>query len=147
MKHLMIAALVLCAPAATAAANDAPRVYSPAEAIELAKAKPSGRTGRFEMVVMSTGVTPKGTFLNSTADYRGDDNLTVRLTPIVARHLGARYGAPADQYFTGKRIVVDGRIAQKPIANTLYGRARSLNRFQHEVDLTQIDQLVSVTNP
>jgi hypothetical protein len=140
-RHLFWAAALL---ATTTAGQASDTIYSPAEAIALAKSTSAGRSGRFEMVVASTGKTPNGTFLNSTADYRGDDNLTFRLRPIVADILAKRYGAPMDVFLKGKHVVVDGKVVDRPIANMVVGRARSLNRYQHEVDVDVAAQLVGV---
>lgn len=144
MKRLLFGAFVAIAVSTAGQASD--KIYSPAEAISLAKSAPAGRSGRYEMVVVSTGKTPNGVFLNSTADYRGDDNLTFRVRPIVAAILAKRYGAPLERYLIGKHIVVEGKVVERPIANTLYGQARSLNRFQHEVDVDRVAQLISLDN-
>lgn len=133
--------LVLAASALVAAAPQI--VLGPAEAIALAKTSPNGKSGRFEMTVAATGVTPNGTFLNSTGDYTADDNLTFRLSPVVARMLAKRYGARAETWFKGRHVVVDGKVEQKLIVNTVAGRPRGINRFQHEVDVTRVEQLVS----
>jgi hypothetical protein len=129
----------------TTAGQASDKVYTPAEAVALAKSTPAGRSGRFEMMVASTGKTPNGVFLNSTADYRGDDNLTFRLRPIVADLLAKRYGAPMETYLKGKRVVIDGKVVEKPIANMVSGQPRSLNRFQHEVDVDLVAQFIDVS--
>lgn len=144
MKRYTLPALALIAVTAGAQTESGPRVYAPSEAIELAKSMPSGKSVRFEMVVVATGKTPRGTFLNSTADYRAPDNLTFRLTPVVAKALSKFYGAPAEIYFKGKRIVVDGRVREELIANVAYGEVRSVNRYQHQVDVDRVSQLVSL---
>lgn len=135
---------IMMATALLAMAASEPRTYSAIEAVQVAKTTGHGVSGRFEMTVAAAGVSPNGTFLNSTADFRADDNLTFRLSPIVARMVARRYGAPAQTYLQGRHVVVDGVVAEQPIARTVGGRARSLARWQHEVAVTRFEQIVRV---
>lgn len=133
----------LCALAMTAATT-APRVYEPAEAVALAKEWPRGKAGRFGMTVVATGVTREGTFLNSNADYRADDNLSIRLSPAFARKLARQYGAPADVYFKGKRVVVAGVVANQRIGLYEGHKPPEFLRMQHVVALDRVGQLISI---
>jgi hypothetical protein len=145
VKRALFCAIVAIVTAAPGQAAD-DTIYSPAQAISMAKSRPAGRSGQFEMVVVSAGKTPNGVFLNSTADYRGDDNLSFRLRLIVADELAKRYGAPMESYLIGKHVVVQGIVSDHPIVNMFSGRPRSLNRFQHEVDVDHMVQLIRVDN-
>lgn len=136
-------ALLLAGGAANAKLADA--VKGPAEAIAIADAGTSnGVTGQYQMVVAATGKNLKATFLNSTVDYTGPDNLTFALSPVVARMFTKQYGAPPEEYLKGKRITVEGRVRRQTIVNLLYGKPRSINRIGHNVEIRQFAQIKSV---
>lgn len=153
-SHLGTAAAKALAPALAAVlllhtpvalAETPPKIYEPAEAIVLA-AKPSlkGVSGQFSMVVAASDRTQGATFLNSTQDYRAPENVTFKLSPLVAKRLQERIGQPPETYLIGKRIIVNGRINRSPVYNVENGRATSVNRIQHIVNIEQFNQIVEV---
>lgn len=119
-------------------------VLEPSQAIVAADASRNGRHGRFVMTVLATGKERKATYLNSSEDYRSPDNVTFRLAPNVAGVLTKRYGSPAEQFLKGKRVIVEGIIERRMIVNTEYGRAKSFNRWAHEVYVRLPSQIIAV---
>lgn len=136
-------AFLLATLAAQAAA--APAVLDPPAAIALAEAHPErANSGTFRMTVAATDRNLKAVFLNSTPDYRGADDVTFSMRPIVAKMLEKRYGQPPETYLKGRTVTVRGRIRARPIANLVVGRPRSLARYQHTVEIDAIDQIVAI---
>ena len=93
------------------------------------------------MTVAAADRTPYALYLNSSADYRAPEDVTFHLTARAAKTLEKRLGSKPETALLGKRVVVRGDIRAVPIANTVAGRPRSLNRYQHTVLVTQADQL------
>ena len=84
---------------------------NPVEAISYANylAPRAAVAAEFEMTVMAVGTSRGRFFLNSEADYRDRNCLTVVLSPEAARSLaGAADVAALEQRFKGKRIAVEG---------------------------------------
>ena len=141
-KLLIIAATAFTSSVVSARATDP--VLDPAQAIVAADATRLGHQGRFAMTVLATGKLRNATYLNSEADYRSPATLTFRLAPNVAGALTKRYGTPAEEYLKGKRVTVEGIARRQLIVNSEYGRAKSFNRWTHEVYVQQPDQIIAV---
>lgn len=142
----MFALMILAAASVMLPAHvDASKpVLEPSQAIAAADAAPKGRHGRFVMTVLATGKERKATYLNSSEDYRSPDNVTFRLAPNVAGVLTRRYGSPAEQFLKGKRVTVQGIVERRMIVNTEYGRAKSFNRWAHEVYVRLPSQIIAI---
>lgn len=126
-------------------AADTPRVVSATEALAMGPTlSPSGRSGRYEMTVVSAARGGKATFLNSTADYTAADNLTFSIAPIVAKALTKRYGTPPEDYFKGRTVTVDGILQVEPVVAVVAGRPHHLARHQVVVQVRQASQIVAV---
>jgi hypothetical protein len=81
----------------------------PAQAVlAAAEAAPAGIRGVFLVRVQATGREGERVYLNSELDYRDQRNMTVNIEPIAARPLARLHGAPADIFFRGRVIEVDG---------------------------------------
>ncbi|MDO6416524.1 hypothetical protein Q4F19_19230 [Sphingomonas sp. BIUV-7] len=110
------------------------RLLEPADAIALADVhRERGSPGTFKMKVAAAERTPYALYLNSSVDYRSPDDVTFHLTPSAAKTLEKRLGAKPEVALIGKTVTVSGEIRAVPIANTVNGQARSLNRYQHTV--------------
>ncbi|WP_242095279.1 hypothetical protein [Sphingomonas sp. CROZ-RG-20F-R02-07] len=140
----MLVVLIGAALASGSAASSGTAMEPPAAIAAADAASSNGRTGRFVMTVVSTAKTARGTFLNSTDDYRRPDDLTFDLSRVAANELAKRYGAPPEIYFKGRHIVVDGVVRRNLIVNTVSGRAHSVNRYQHVVQIQHPQQIVAV---
>lgn len=142
----MFALTILAAASVTlpAHADSSKPVLGPSQAIVAADASRKGRHGLFVMTVLATGKERKATYLNSSEDYRSPDNVTFRLAPNVAGVLAKRYGSPAEQFLKGKRVTVEGIVMRRMVVNTEYGRAKSFNRWAHEVYVRLPSQIITV---
>ncbi len=144
MKSTWLAGLVLGCLATVGVAQTKEPVLDPSQAIAAADARRDGFHGRFVMTVLSTGASRSATYLNATADYRAPDALTFRLAPNVAAAMEKRFGAPATDYFKGKRVTVEGIVQRRMIVNSQYGSAKSFNRWTHEVYVRLPGQIIAV---
>jgi hypothetical protein len=142
----MFALTILAAAsvALPAHADSSKPVLEPSQAIVAADASRKGRHGLFVMTVLATGKERKATYLNSSEDYRSPGNVTFRLAPNVAGVLTKRYGSPAEQFLKGKRVTVEGIVVRRMVVNTEYGRAKSFNRWAHEVYVRLPSQIITV---
>jgi hypothetical protein len=115
---------------AIASVNDSqPVPKTPSETIALADKHPErGTEGVFVMKVVAAERRPNALYLNSSASYRAPDDVTFHFTPSAAKTLE-------------KTVTVRGEVKAVPIANTVGGRPRSLNRYQHTVLVRQANQV------
>ncbi|CAN5344135.1 hypothetical protein BH09PSE3_BH09PSE3_04870 [soil metagenome] len=130
-------------------AKDVAPPIGPTEAIAKIDASRVGHgayAGRFEMKVLATGHVGGSVFLNSSTDYRAPDDLSLRLLPNVVAAFTKRFGQSPETYFIGKHVVVDGTIKRELIVNTdrYFHRVKSLNRWQHSIQIVFANQLISV---
>jgi hypothetical protein len=97
MKKLLLVLpmAVMAAAVAFAEPQAAPASMTPEQAITAAAANPEhGAQGEFEFVVASvgSGESARGTvvYLNSAADYRTPENLSVMIMPLTVREIEPR---------------------------------------------------------
>lgn len=85
-------------------------------------------------------------FLNSKADYRDPDNLSVMVRPDAARALEEALGGPLKETLGGRTISVRGevqRVEIKPRARAgETGDTRREPWFQNRIEVTSADQVV-----
>lgn len=148
MRSLFVACLALLSlPARAGTPTDT--VILPPQAIAMADAaRPRhGATGRFAMLVASTGRVGGVVFLNSSADYRAPDDVSFRISPNVVAALTRQYGAPPETALKGKTVTIDGTARRVLIVNSdeyFPKHVLSANRWQHEVRILLAHQIVSV---
>lgn len=147
MRRLIL--IVVCAVAVSSCATtDRPAsdLISPAEAIiSAATAAPQPVRGRFTMRVAATGRRDGNIYLNSETDYRDQRNLTITILPGAIDQLAARYGAEADVFLMGKRVVVDGQARRVHIDFTGNGQPTGKYYYQTHVVVSDADQISIVT--
>ncbi len=82
-------------------------------------------------------------FLNSRADYRDPDNLSVMVRPDAARELEQSLGGPLKDMLDGRLISVRGevqRVEIKPRARK--GEEAPAPWFQNRIEVTSASQIV-----
>jgi DNA/RNA endonuclease YhcR with UshA esterase domain len=101
----LTAGLFLLSFVTTILAEDAPKALTPAEAVKKVNEKVT-----VEMEVKSTGTRSKNHFLNSAANYRDAENLTVFIPKeSVEKFKKAKIDNPG-MHFKGKTIRVTGTV-------------------------------------
>ena len=124
--------------AGTMLAAAAPRPHTPAEAITIADKGPAtGVVGRYEIKVASLEQARHVIWLYSNAAPQAPDTLTFSLSRAVAGAFKRKYGAPAEIYLPGKRLVVDGAARAVIIGS-------DTKRVVHEVWIYELSQVVSI---
>ena len=112
---LMIAlalALALLLAACSAVSTDPQQWLTPTEAIHAINASPDkAARGHFSFVVQGMGERGDWTFLNSEADYRHPDCLTIRLRTAMVPALEQRLGVSLSA-LQGRRIAVMGQAVE-----------------------------------
>lgn len=117
-------------------------LIDPEKAIHEANAQaPALIPGHFALRVQAAGRQEDRIFLNSETDYRDQRNLTIAIEPAAIAALAARYGAPPDQFFLGKNIVVDGAAQRVKITFFASGRPTGKYYYQTHVVVDQPDQI------
>ena len=146
LRKLLIAALAVAIAASADGQVPAPApsgIMSPEAAVAAAAANPrDGKRGTFEMLVRSTGTSHGHVFLNSEADYRDPNNLSVDLDVRATKSLERQLGAPADQFYKGKSIVVRGTARRMPVLFfDDYGRPTGNFYYQTHVPVREPGQI------
>lgn len=120
---------------------------SPAEAIALiGKVGPkAGVSGEFDFRVAGVGEDGGSIFLNSMADYRSPDCLTIRMPATVARQItGSLTLEAAKAYFMGTRVVVGGSARAVRINLSENGKPTGKSYFQNHIVVGNPGQLIII---
>lgn len=120
---------------------------SPAEAIALiGKVGPkAGVSGEFDFRVAGVGEDGGSIFLNSMADYRSPDCVTIRMPATVARQItGSLTLEAAKAYFMGTRVVVGGSARAVQINLTENGKPTGKSYFQNHIVVGNPAQLIII---
>lgn len=126
-----------------ATGTNAQPAMTPADAVAAAAASHGlGKRGTFEFVVRSTGSSHGHVYLNSEADYRDPQNLSINLDVRAVGLLTRQLGASPEDYYKGKHIAVRGIARRVPILFTNdYGRSTGKAYFQTHVDVREPGQI------
>lgn len=119
---------------------------TPVEAISFADsvAPKAGIAGEFDLTVMSVGEQQGRYYLNSEADYRERNCLTVVVAPsVVQSMIGSADLAGLATRMKGKRIAVQGIARRVRIDLTDNGQATGKYYYQVHVAVTDPRQIVA----
>lgn len=107
---------------------------SPMAAIEKSAAlAPQPINGVFEMTIKSAENKQGMEFLNSEEDNLDQRNLIVALRPNAVKELTQKFGAKPEDYFVGKRILVNGE-AQRTKEWVLY-KNKNIRRYFYQTKI------------
>lgn len=124
--------------------------FTPVEAVTLASqvAPKGGIAGRFAIQIKAVGEKGGRFYLNSEADYRDRNCLTVSLPPAVAQTLTGRADlASVRDHFVGKWIYVDGVAKRVTIVISADGKPTGLYYYQVHVAVSDPQQIQSSPGP
>ncbi len=82
---------------------------------QTAERAPAGIDGEFVLNIKATGQQGPRVYLNTELDYRDRRNVTVVLTPEVARYFATTPKASPLEYFLNKRLRIKGTAKQVTI--------------------------------
>ncbi|MCB1626798.1 MAG: hypothetical protein KDI48_03650 [Xanthomonadales bacterium] len=134
MRATLMIALALSLAACSAVSTDPQQWLTPTEAIHAINASPDkAARGHFSFVVQGMGERGDWTFLNSEADYRHPDCLTIRLRTAMVPALEQRLGVSLSA-LQGRRIAVMGQARRVRIYLT-DGEGQRSTRYYHQYQL------------
>lgn len=118
--------------------------FTPIEAVTLASqvAPKGGIAGRFAIQIRAVGEKGGRFYLNSEADYRDRNCLTVSLAPAVAQALAGQADlASLREHFVGKWIYVDGVAKRVTIVISADGKPTGIYYYQVHVTVNDPRQI------
>ena len=142
MKRLVLAFTLVLASGCATTSSTGTQWIQPVEAVQLAAtAAPDGVPGLFALQVKNTGTQDNFTYLNSEIDYRDQRSLTIEITPIAARQLETKFGAPPMVALKGKSILVRGVAKRTKIVSIANGKSTDKYYYQTHVRVTGTEQI------
>ena len=124
-----------------ASGNIGSQVFSPAEAIELAKKERLGVLGTYQFQVKGANVVNGVLFLNSEDNYRDPKNLTVRCDETATRMLTLRFSGSPAMFLKGKCIQAVGRPIRVPVALVVDGEVSNRGYYQTHIRISNPEML------
>lgn len=142
MKHIVfVFILVLIGCTSTTS----PSTHTLSNTMDIIKAAadsaPNGAPGTYTLHIVAAGSQGKFVYLNTEEDYRDQRAVTVALPPSVISQLSAKYGMPPQNYFIGKKIVVNGEAQRVKIRLLSQGKPTSKYYYQTHIRVMDISQL------
>ena len=100
-----------------------------------------GIQGEFILPVKATGSRRNRVFLNTEADYRDQRNITIALSPEVARLIEQQHGKSAQEFFLNKTIKVKGTAKRVKITFFWEGKPTEKYYYQTHIRVNSPEQL------
>ena len=101
--------------------------------------------GSYTLKIVATGQQREAVFLNTEADYRDPRNITIALSPKLAKAFFSRHHQLPQHYFKGKTIEVTGELKQVEIIFIRNGRPSGKYYYQTHVRPASLDDITVVS--
>ncbi|WP_218311571.1 hypothetical protein [Alteromonas antoniana] len=97
--------------------------------------------GSYTLKVVATGQQRNAVFLNTQEDYRDPRNITIALSPKLAKAFYSQHQQQPQDYFKGKTIAVSGELKQVEILFLKDGRPSGKYYYQTHVRPGSLDDI------
>jgi hypothetical protein len=147
VRKILLAGGLLLGSVASLAAAPTPPMGPEAAVQAAANAGPEGVQGVFVFEVKGASVFDGCTYLDSLKDYRDPLSLNIAIGVKAAEALAAKYGAPPEKFFLGRRVIVIGTVHRIRIAYLKNGDFTGKGYFQTHVDVLTSSQIGLASEP
>lgn len=105
---------------------------------------PQSLDGTFTLKVSETGHQRDAVFLNTESDYRDPRNITISLSPDLAREFFSLHHQLPQHYYKGKTLQVSGELKQVEILFISDGKPSGKYYFQTHVRPRSLDDITVI---